>query len=322
MISEQEDSELSALLDGLKIDAAGYFKRAEEALEGVEISESSLGWATSQLQSWVERDRYWAKLPEEIRGEAKRLSDRLVSLMGQVARAVRNAPLSSEADRRDVMTGTKAMRAALLLRCFRSWNTEILNDEDVVLGVTPAGQSDDEPFAPLEAGQTFLEWTEKISAIVDLVTALPDLLPAGGGQVTEAVRYRPGTAFILMWMDKSKPELSDVSAAVKEVFENFDIRADRADDIEHEGLITSRVLREIETAEFCFADLTGSRPNVYYEVGYAHALARRVILFRKAGTGLHFDLAGYNCPEYVNLVDLKDKLTNRLRALTNKEPKK
>lgn len=48
--------------------------------------------------------------------------------MGQAARTLRNAPLASEADQRDVMTGTKAMRAAPLLRRFPSWN------EDTVLG--------------------------------------------------------------------------------------------------------------------------------------------------------------------------------------------
>jgi hypothetical protein len=320
MANEHEHIELSTLLDGLKIDSADYFERAEGALEGVEIEERVPWWPDEPDKA--DRDRYWVKLPAQIRDEAKRLNNRLVSLMGQVARAIRNAPLSSEADQRDVMTGTKAMRAALLLRRFRSWDTEILNDEDTVLGVKPAGQSDNEGISPPEAGQIFVNWIEKISAIVDLVAASHDLAPAAEQQREEPIRYRPGTAFVMMWMDKSQPQLVDVSDAVKEVFGSFDVHAVKADDIEHEGLITSRILSEIKTAEFCFADLTGSRPNVYYEVGYAHALPRRVILFRKAGTGLHFDLAGYNCPEYENLHDLKEKLTHRLRALTNKEPKK
>jgi hypothetical protein len=317
MTDQLEDIQLRALLDGLKLDAEGYFRKAEKALDGVTIRAPG---RFERLVAPAGRDIYWAELPEEIRSEATRLNDRLVSLMGQSARTVRNAPLASEADQRDVMTGTKAMRAALLLRRFRSWDTEVLNDEDIVLGVTPAGQSDDEPLDAAEAGRVFAAWTEKISAILDLAAASTTLGPVGAREVAETVRYRPGTAFIMMWMDRSQPDLIDISDAVKDVFAQFDIRAARADDIEHEGLITERILTEIKTSEFCFADLSGSRPNVYYEVGFAHALPRRVILFRKAGTGLHFDLAGYNCPEYENLRDLKEKLTQRLRALTNKEP--
>jgi hypothetical protein len=305
----------------LKVDAKRYFTRAEEALEGVEITENPFGWRLSdQLGSWDDRDQYWSQLPQELQDEGTRLDSRVVSLMRQVARAAQNAPLSSEADQREVLTGTKAMRAALLLRRFRSWDTEVLNDEDTVLGVKPVGQSDNEPLSPSTAGRTFSEWADKIESIIDLAAASPDLELRTEHQPIDVVRYRPGTAFIMMWMDRSKPELNDVSDAVKEVFVRFGIRANRADDIEHEGLITERILNEIRTAEFCFADLSGERPNIYYEVGFARALPRRVILFRKAGTGLHFDLAGYNCPEYVNLGDLKDKLANRLRALTNKEP--
>ena len=125
----------------------------------------------------------------------------------------------------------------------------------------------------------------------------------------------------MMWMDAAQPALLDVMDAVKSTFARFDIRAVRADDIEHEGLISDRVLNEIRTSEFLFADLTGTRPNVYYEIGYAHALSKRVILFRQAGTGLHFDLAGYNCPEYTGLRDLREKLTKRLMDATSRNPK-
>ena len=319
---DNQETELGRLLAGLCANAATYFQRTQEALEGVEISEARFPGAPFDAETPSERDRYWSELSIEIREEAMRLENRLVSLMGQVTRAVRSAPLSSEADQRDIMTGTKAMRAALQLRRYRSWEAQILNDEDTVLGVRPAGQSDSEGAEPSAAGEVFTEWAKKISSIVDLVAASAKIggAPIGGSQL-EPVRYRPSTAFIMMWMDPAKPELRDVSDAVKEVFGRFGIQAVRADDIEHEGLITERILNEIKTAEFCFADLSGGRPNVYYEVGYAHALPRRVILFRKSGTGLHFDLAGYNCPEYENLAQLKQKLTNRLREMTNKEPK-
>lgn len=60
---------------------------------------------------------------------------------------------------------------------------------------------------------------------------------------------------------------------------------------------------------------------MYYEVGYAHAMKRRVILFRSKGTGLHFDLAGYNCPEYSNIRELRQLLSQRLRHVTNRDPK-
>ena len=205
MVGETGESEFLTLLDGLRIDAVGYFERAEKALEGVEVSVSPF-WEANRSENWDERDQYWSQLPEPIQNEGRRLSSRLVSLAGHIARAARNAPLLSEADQRELMKGTKAMRAALLLRRFRSWDTEILNNEDIVLGVNPPGQSDNEPLAPEEAKKTFEEWAENVRSIIDLLLASPNIGPAAGQEI-EPVRYRPGTAFIMMWMDKSKPDL-------------------------------------------------------------------------------------------------------------------
>jgi hypothetical protein len=136
--------------------------------------------------------------------------------------------------------------------------------------------------------------------------------------VPSSVPTSPNTAFILMWMDPAKPDLQDVANAFKEVFGQFGIQAKRADDIEHQDVITSVILDHIRRSEFLIADLSGERPNVYYEIGFAHALGKRPILYRRSGTPLHFDLSIHNVPEYKNITELRVLLRKRLEAMTGR----
>ncbi|MFC5453705.1 hypothetical protein [Prosthecobacter fluviatilis] len=266
-------------------------------------------------------DYYWDKLPELLKIEAEQLTEVFLSLSKPLARLCKASLLATDADLKDLLASVKTMRAALHLRDYRYSEPDAIHDEGVVLGFRAGSQEELTALRPQDAWSRFSKSNAQLIRILQLCDTARNDEGTQKLQQQEASRYKPNTAFIMMWMDKTESSLEDVRDAVQETFGEFDIRAVRADDIEHDGVISQRVLEEIRTSEFLFADLTGTRPNVYYEVGYAHALGKRVILFRKRETKLHFDLAGYNCPEYENLRDLKEKLRKRLSSLTNKTSK-
>lgn len=157
-------------------------------------------------------------------------------------------------------------------------------------------------------------------AFLDLGAREVPIPPQEGVDADGRSSFVPNTAFIIMPIDSKNPELVAAHRAVKEVFAEFGIEAERADDVQHDGVITEMILKKIRDAEFLVADLTAERPSVYYEVGYAHALQRRVMMFRWKDTRIHFDLAVHNVRSYVNAEELKGLLRARLEDRLGTKP--
>jgi hypothetical protein len=63
----------------------------------------------------------------------------------------------------------------------------------------------------------------------------------------------------------------------------------RIDEKAGPGVIFQDIQREIEQAEVVIAEITPPNPNVFYEVGYAHALGKPTILLAQRGAQLPFD---------------------------------
>lgn len=268
------------------------------------------------------RSAYWDKLTKENRQLSQKAQETLLNVIALIIPTLKASPVLDKSDEKDVGRCVKRMRAALKLRKFTSWDIEVLHDEGTVLGVNPPGQSEDECSSPTDARKAFFECIEQLEGITQLLkitpTNIPDGLSAKNPNLSQS--YRPNSAFIMMPIDNRNPENEDVYGAYKDCFSKFGVKAIRADEIEHEDVITKKIIEEIQTSEFLVGDLTNERPSVYYEIGYAHSLGRRVILYRKAGTSIHFDLAAYNCPEYKNITELKSILMKRLEEATNRKP--
>ena len=294
---------------------------------GLDYFDNAIGYAIRNdtiqfgVPNPLEPDIYWSKLEENEQQISTNLQTDLLRVVQQIANCVKQSSLLTEADRRDLGTWTKSLRASLRLRKYHAWETEVLHDEGHVLGVQPAGQSDTEPAHPEDARRNFDRDISNLLKLVDILEVSPTLsVDAFRINPQATVDYKSDSAFVMMQIDSGNPKLEDVYETIKECCAKFKIAACRADEIEHEGVITSKILEEIKSSEFLIADLTGERPSVYYEIGYAHSLGRRVVMYREQNTKVHFDLAAYNCPEYNNQTDLRKKLMKRLESMTNRKP--
>jgi len=81
-----------------------------------------------------------------------------------------------------------------------------------------------------------------------------------------------GTAFVIMPI---KSEFDMTLGLITEVCESLDVKAQRADDITKQDFIMSNILEGIAKSEVIIVDITGSNPNVFYELGIAHTLRAR-----------------------------------------------
>ena len=81
------------------------------------------------------------------------------------------------------------------------------------------------------------------------------------------------------------------------------------------------ILESIQKAEFVIADLSHARPNVYFEVGYAHGLGKIPIYVASSDTKLEFDLKDYPVIFFKGLRELKDGLERDSGRFVRRKPR-
>ncbi|HVS87142.1 MAG TPA: hypothetical protein VHF01_02850 [Candidatus Acidoferrum sp.] len=308
-----KQNSIRAELGTLGEKGAAFFDSASSVLE--EMGHGS-GFAPYSSPS------SWEVLPQELKEISCGLRERLVKLGIGILDAAKLSPLLGTADLKQIRLSLREMSASLRFREFEHHDTYVITEEDRAYGMIPEEETEGKTSVAAAASQ-FRRASENLLEKLDFTLPSPEKLSRAivAAETAAVRRYRSNTAFIMMQIDDKNPRLEDIKWCIKDVFICFGIDAVRSDEIEHQDVLTQRILDEIATSKFLIADLTGERPSVYYEVEFAHACGKRLILYREKGTQLHFDLSVHNVPEYENITDLKSKLTKRLEAITNKPGK-
>ena len=87
----------------------------------------------------------------------------------------------------------------------------------------------------------------------------------------------------------------------------------RADDVFRPGLILQDITSALVESAVVIADITPPNPNVFYELGYAHARSTPTVLLARRDSQLPFDVRGYRVIFYDDSIGGKSRVENDLR---------
>ena len=109
---------------------------------------------------------------------------------------------------------------------------------------------------------------------------------------------------------------------IKATAKECDVDAKRLDDDFFDTNMVAEIYKKINDADFIIADMTGRNPNVFYEVGYADAKNKLVLLLTKNVKDIPFDFKQRLHIEYSDVSSLKEKLKNKIEWAKNEIDKR
>jgi len=119
-------------------------------------------------------------------------------------------------------------------------------------------------------------------------------------------------AFIVMQFTDEYNDL--YKEVIKPVVEEYGFECERADETHTTNPILQDIIQSIRESSVIIADITPNNPNVFYEVGYAHAVNKPTILLcDRKREKLPFDISGFRTLFYDNTIAGKTVVEKSLK---------
>jgi hypothetical protein len=126
------------------------------------------------------------------------------------------------------------------------------------------------------------------------------------------IKVRKPKAFVVMQFSEDFNDL--YQEVIKPVCEDFGYECKRGDEYFTNGSILQDIIQSIQESSVIIADITPNNPNVFYELGYAHAINKPTILLSdKKRDKLPFDISGFRTLFYDNTIAGKSAVERKLK---------
>lgn len=95
---------------------------------------------------------------------------------------------------------------------------------------------------------------------------------------------------------------------IKKVVNEFGFKCSKGDDSNLSNNILGHIVHEIQKSRMVIANISGRNPNVFYELGIAHALGKPVVIVSESLADIPFDVNSNRIMAFDDELDLSNKL--------------
>jgi hypothetical protein len=135
------------------------------------------------------------------------------------------------------------------------------------------------------------------------------------GRIFGGSRFTLDTQLCFILMPFASKFQSIYDKHIKPTVRRAGLTCVRADDIQGTNQITWDIWEYINRSRFLVAELTDQNPNVFYELGLAHALSKDVVLITQSMEFVSFDLKAIRCIVYASTPSGMEKLDRELAGV-------
>jgi hypothetical protein len=136
---------------------------------------------------------------------------------------------------------------------------------------------------------TVSELKKALKDVVEVFRAKPEAVSTELAKIEET-EIEEDLCFIVMPFSIESLNIVYEDFVRPTLVDRCNLRAERGDGVFGSNVIMEDITKSIRKARLIIADLTGRNPNVFYEVGIAHALNKQVLLMTQSIDDVPFDL--------------------------------